>query len=208
MVATMITLSSDEGDLVFDPFSGTGAVLSQAAYMKRNYVGFELNPEYVEQCKSYIKDSLNSGRDQYIRTLDVNAQNSFEKTILSLKALKYARLLLVKVEEKSNLKGQLKVIVGAPIIKGGICCVSYIFMGRFETEKIQSVVSELIKQPPFSKFRITPEFSYNLDYSHNGEMYSYSRTNSNQFMRNIADNNPRVAVISPICVDINEKDYQ
>lgn len=208
MVATMISLSSDEGDLVCDPFSGTGAVLSQAAYMKRNYIGFELNPEYVELCRSYINESLNSGRDEYIKTLDVNVQNSFEKMILSLKALKYGRLLLVKVEEKSNLKGQLKVVVGEPIIEDGICRVSYIFLGHFETELIQGVVLELIKQPPFSKFRITPEFSYNKDYSHKGDLFFYSRTNSNQFMRNVVENNPRVAVISSICVDINEKEYQ
>ena len=208
MVATMISLSSDEGDLVFDPFSGTGAVLSQAAYMKRNYIGFELNSEYVEQCKSYINDSLNSGREDYIKSLDVNAQINFERNIISLKALKYGRQLLVKVEEKLNIKGQLKVFVGTPRVDGGFCHVSYIFMGGFDSELMQGVVLDLIKEPPLSKYRVTPELYYNVEYSHNSELFFYSRTNTNQYLRNMTIDSPRVAVISPICVDINEKEYQ
>ena len=208
MVATMISLSTDEGDLVFDPFSGTGTVLSQAAYMKRDYIGFELNPQYVEQCKSYINDSLKSGREEYIKTLDVNAQSSFEKTILSLKALKYGRLLLVKVEEKCNLKGQLKIIVDTPIVEEGVCFVSYTFLGQYKTELLQDIVMGLIKQPPFSKFRITPRVFFSKDSVDNKGLFFYSRTNSNQFMRTNKIENPRVAVISPICVDINEKEYE
>lgn len=208
MVATMISLSSDEGDLVFDPFSGTGAVLSQAAYMKRKYIGFELNPDYVNQCKSYISSSLSSGRKEYYMSLDDEVQNNFEQTILSLKALKYGRLLLVKVEEKSNLKGRLKVFVDVPVVNGFNCYVSFSFLGDFDTILLQGLVLDLIKQPPFSKFRIVPEFSFNAKYSYNGDLFCYSRTNSNQFMRNVTILSPRVAVISPICVDINEKEYQ
>ena len=208
MVATMIALSTEEGDLVFDPFSGTGAVLSQAAYMKRNYIGFELNPNYVSQCESYIAHSLESGREEYLKTLDADSQKSFETTILSLRALKYARLLLVKVEEKCNLKGKLKIYVNPPIVKDEYSQVTYIFMGEFEIYDINAVISDLIIKPPFSKFRIIPNIVYNEDCGCSESLFFYSRTNSNQFMRNESINSPRVAIISPICVDINEKEYQ
>ena len=45
MVATMISISTDEEDVVFDPFAGSGAVMSQSAYMKRTYLGIEINPQ-------------------------------------------------------------------------------------------------------------------------------------------------------------------
>lgn len=208
MVATMISLSTDEGDCVFDPFSGTGAVLSQAAYMKRNYIGFEINPEYVKQSTLFIKDSFEDGRKEYLKSLDVETQNSFEKTILSLKALKYGRLLLVKVEEKCNMKGKLKVFVNVPIVKDGCCHVTYNLMGDYQIKSMNDVVSEIIKTPPFSKFKITPRITYNEGNSQKERLFLYTRTNSNQFLRNESENSPRVAVISPICVDINEKDYQ
>ena len=54
MVATMISISTDEDDVVFDPFAGSGTVMSQSAYMKRLYLGIELNPKYIEMFETYL----------------------------------------------------------------------------------------------------------------------------------------------------------
>ena len=39
---------TDEGDLVLDPFMGTGTVAQVAKINNRNYIGFELNEAYKE----------------------------------------------------------------------------------------------------------------------------------------------------------------
>jgi len=39
---------SNEGDLVFDPFSGSGTTCKMAYLLKRHYLGMEINPEYYE----------------------------------------------------------------------------------------------------------------------------------------------------------------
>ncbi len=44
----LILLSTDEGDTVLDPFSGTGTTAISAKRLGRNYIGFELDREYVE----------------------------------------------------------------------------------------------------------------------------------------------------------------
>lgn len=44
----MVLASSNEGDTVLDPFSGSGTTLRVCQQLKRNAIGFELNPEYVE----------------------------------------------------------------------------------------------------------------------------------------------------------------
>jgi site-specific DNA-methyltransferase (adenine-specific) len=44
----LILLSTDEGDTVLDPFSGTGTTAISAKRLGRNYIGFELDKEYVE----------------------------------------------------------------------------------------------------------------------------------------------------------------
>lgn len=36
------------GDLVFDPFAGAGTTLKMALLNHRRYLGFEINPKYVE----------------------------------------------------------------------------------------------------------------------------------------------------------------
>lgn len=38
---------SNEGDLVFDPFAGSGTTLKMAQLMGRNYLGFEIAEEYI-----------------------------------------------------------------------------------------------------------------------------------------------------------------
>lgn len=47
----LILLATDEGDVVLDPFSGTGTTAISAKRLGRNYIGFELDNEYVEISK-------------------------------------------------------------------------------------------------------------------------------------------------------------
>ncbi|MCD6117818.1 site-specific DNA-methyltransferase [bacterium] len=44
----LILLSTDEADIVLDPFSGTGTTAISAKRLGRNYIGFELDDEYVD----------------------------------------------------------------------------------------------------------------------------------------------------------------
>lgn len=46
LVRKILTFSSNPGDLVFDPFLGSGTVAVVSKAMGRNYLGFELVPEY------------------------------------------------------------------------------------------------------------------------------------------------------------------
>jgi site-specific DNA-methyltransferase (adenine-specific) len=43
----LVLLTSKPGDLVVDPFNGTGSVGQVCRYSGRNYVGYELNPQFV-----------------------------------------------------------------------------------------------------------------------------------------------------------------
>lgn len=48
LVERMVLASSEVGDTVLDPFSGSGTTLRVCQQLDRNGIGFELNPEYVE----------------------------------------------------------------------------------------------------------------------------------------------------------------
>lgn len=49
LIERMVLASSDEGDLVVDPFSGSGTTLRVCQQLKRNAIGIEQNEEYVKQ---------------------------------------------------------------------------------------------------------------------------------------------------------------
>ena len=48
MIDRMIRASSDENDLVLDLFSGSGTTSRIAKQLNRNFVGCEMNREYVK----------------------------------------------------------------------------------------------------------------------------------------------------------------
>ena len=53
----IITMYSKEGDLVFDPFLGTGTTLLSAKSLNRNGVGTELSDEFFEYASEQLNES-------------------------------------------------------------------------------------------------------------------------------------------------------
>lgn len=56
---------SNPGDLVIDPFMGSGTTLAMAHENNRNFIGFEIDEEYYNMCQSRIK-KLNSNLRNFI----------------------------------------------------------------------------------------------------------------------------------------------
>lgn len=49
LIKKLILLTTNEGDLVLDPFMGSGTTAVACKILKRKYIGFEINPEYCKQ---------------------------------------------------------------------------------------------------------------------------------------------------------------
>lgn len=54
----LIRLYTFEGDLVLDPFMGSGSALVAAAMLSRRYVGYDLDSGYVEIARQRVADAL------------------------------------------------------------------------------------------------------------------------------------------------------
>jgi len=48
LMSYLITLGSREGDIVLDPFVGSGTTAIASAMLKRNYIGMEISQEYID----------------------------------------------------------------------------------------------------------------------------------------------------------------
>lgn len=58
LLERIIKVSSHEGDLVFDPFTGSGTTLAVAERLKRHWLGCELSNDYVRKALERIKAPL------------------------------------------------------------------------------------------------------------------------------------------------------
>ena len=56
LISRLIKASSNENDLVVDPFIGAGSTALSAIELKRKYIGFDISPAYIEIVKKRIKD--------------------------------------------------------------------------------------------------------------------------------------------------------
>ena len=53
----LISILSHEGDTVLDPFMGSGSTGVSAKKLKRNFIGIEINKEYVKISKKRLKET-------------------------------------------------------------------------------------------------------------------------------------------------------
>lgn len=60
----LISLFSKEGDLVLDPFMGSGTTAVAAKLLNRNYIGFEIIPEYVKISEQRILKETDDIKEQ------------------------------------------------------------------------------------------------------------------------------------------------
>ena len=59
LIERMVLASSDAGDIVLDPFSGSGTTMRVCQQLNRNGIGFELNPEYIEMTQLRLSEPFN-----------------------------------------------------------------------------------------------------------------------------------------------------
>lgn len=210
MVATMIDLSTDEGDIILDPFSGSGAVPFQASVMKRNYIGFELNKSYIDMFESYLSINKLEGIEEYESLKTNDNQTLFEDRILKLRALKFGRVLINQI--RKELKLDLKVVVKIKNFErknNFLISVDYNLIGKaINQEILSSKINEISSKPPLSKYGINPFFTFSesLNLQRLKKIYCYTKSNSYSYS-NLEPESPNVTVISDIMVNLNENDY-
>jgi DNA modification methylase len=60
LLGRIIRACSNEGELVLDPFGGSGTTLAVAKKLRRRFIGFELSKKYAQQIQKRL-DSINPG---------------------------------------------------------------------------------------------------------------------------------------------------
>ncbi|MDD5765140.1 MAG: site-specific DNA-methyltransferase [Candidatus Marinimicrobia bacterium] len=223
MVAQIIKLTTKEGDVVLDPFSGSGTVLSKADNMKRKYIGTELNSEYIQMFQKYLECTGKDKRREYEAENKVLLkQNEFEKLILELRALKYIKVAFSRLAPNDKIlinKIFVKISDRIPQKRNCLITVNYIILINDKNNNIKNSFDELCYKPPLSKFGIEPIFTFTSNLStfisslSNGPLFLYTNRITHKFrkifrLEDINISSKSDIIISNIKIELNEKDFE
>ena len=225
MIAQMLKIATNENDVVLDCFSGSGAVLSKADNMKRKYIGFELNTDYIKMFYNYLQKTGEQKRKEYeLEEKRTMKQEKFHELILDLRALKYARLFYKKLKKEEINEIILINVERSNTIPTKANClivVQYNILIK-STNKInilQTSLNKIINKPPLSKFGIDSKFNFYTDTNsfykllYNKKLYVYTFQVTHKYLKELdvgdshGDSISEV-IISKIKVDLDEKDYE
>ena len=112
LVKLMVLLSTDPGDVVFDPFAGTGVVLSVANALGRKSAGLDIEPAYARAFRdrstaSEIAESGSETRAAAVRRM-----------LIQLRALKYPKVMFQRLISSSSHPAPQSILIRVGRIEG------------------------------------------------------------------------------------------
>lgn len=220
LVRRIITLTTDERDVVFDPFSGSGTVPAQAAFMSRKYIGFELNPSYVAMFEKYLKENVDLRRSEYSRSKVSIDADTFRETIINLRILKYGRVLAKKLQSVDINVLRIWVEHSDRPLNGKfeIAAAKYVVLteNSVSAKALSLAIDEIIASPPLSKFGIAADFEQVTTLKKfisklpDSQLFIYTSGNTHQYKISPTGNKSGgdEFIFSSISVNINEEIYR
>lgn len=112
----MITLFSDVGDLVVDPFAGIGTTNVAALRLGRPSIGIELNPNFVEEAEKWLdeEDNLLSNVESRVFKDDCRKIANYVKPDsiqLSFTSPPYANFIQRSVADRKNTHKKSRIVL-------------------------------------------------------------------------------------------------
>jgi DNA modification methylase len=171
MIDTIITLTTDRGDVVFDPFAGSGTVLAVADYLGRRWLGFEMSKRYCADFERNIlptvKEAMSIEKER--RTELERLRRKFEITIKKLRLNKFPKTLVKELSRKKSWSDRWINTIFA--ISGNLTKDEMVRLPRNKImeedifivtehsdgdDYLSKQIRETVSAPPLSKFGIEP----------------------------------------------------
>ncbi len=160
LVKRMVLLSTDPGDVVFDPFAGTGVVLSVANALGRKSAGLDIEPAYARAFRdrstaSEIEESGSETRAAAVRRM-----------LIQLRALKYPKVMFQRLIRSSTHPAPQSILIRVGRIDGKTLrdgrsapvrvdiTFAYLDADGIDLGEITESLRAFAARPPLSKFGV------------------------------------------------------
>ena len=101
LVERMLQLTTEEDDVVLDPFAGSGMVLAVADAMDRRSFGFELNSDYCDNFEA-LRNEIDESSDVSERSFSTENQNQLVDLIGGLRQMKQIHILFNELAKEQQ----------------------------------------------------------------------------------------------------------
>lgn len=160
LIERIMQLTSDNGDIVLDPFAGSGSVIATAHAMKRRYIGVDRSRKYK---KMFLSRVLSSIIEQY-RSRNGDYENrrrskhKFAKLIKSLRHLKYPRELIRLYRRERMLDGCSGILAFTNYQNKRFYLIFVFQTQKNIPSRFIQKVRILCSRPPLSNYGVKPTF--------------------------------------------------
>lgn len=159
LVERMLLLSTDEGDVVLDPFAGSGVAVAEAQRLARRGVGVELVERHIEAFHSTVLPEIMERRGvDRIQELRERSED-LRRTILDLRAVKYPKVVMLRSRDGDPTLPRPFAVYGLrrPGPNFEVEVVIVLADGDLERrEDYLEAMRRSIRRAPASKFGISP----------------------------------------------------
>lgn len=167
LVRRLVLLSTDPGDVVYDPFAGIGTVPAVATALDRRGLGTELNATFVRHYRRHVSAEVGSLITAATRHSDGGPTPA---TLATLRALKFPKALQARVRAEQPDLPTPKLAIGriaspTPLedatLRRSIVTASWSFLlphSTIETREIlQTAMKEIASRVPLTKFGVAAD---------------------------------------------------
>lgn len=175
LVERILLLTTNKGNTVLDPFAGSGVVLAVADSLERQYIGFELNSDYIDMFHEHVLEDVRQeidSRKKFWRQLR-RLQYNLKETINRLRLTKYPKILVRRMYHKGLISKKalsintifaIKRKMSQDELKGSkwkfLKEDVYLVFEDLPSMELYQQVLNLSSVPPLSKFGIEPTFHF------------------------------------------------
>lgn len=164
LVKRMILLSSDEGDVVFDPFAGTGVVLTTANKLNRRSAGLDIDPRFPHAYRAPTSVQLDEVKED-------DSARDIRRRIIQLRALKFPKVLFQQLTRLSEYPAPVAILakvdrIGPNTLRDGHSPpvrmqVTFVFPPEsgLDFTTVEDFLRECCTRKPLSKFGVAASIS-------------------------------------------------
>jgi DNA modification methylase len=161
LVRRLVLLSTDPGDVVLDPFAGSGVVLAVAERLDRRALGCEIVERHVEEYERIVKPEIQALTPN--GSLNGRLDSKQAQLIVNLRILKFARVVMQAVAKRRDVQWPSAAVAlrGPKGSNGNLAKPRIVFFvegTKDQREAYLRRVKEAADEPPASKFGLDAHF--------------------------------------------------